>query len=141
MLHVEHGHVLVNDHLEEARIDAREHRGQLLPVQVITRSQSLQAGAKKDGGGQLVGHVKGIIADEGSVGELLSQKDDGGQIADEHGVGLAVGNQAEHAIFAWFNDAQRGQNNAWRGRIGRCGSCRTDGCHGVPITSISSKSQ
>ena len=42
MLHMEHGHMLMNRHLEPLRMRGLNKRGELLEVKIITGSQTLQ---------------------------------------------------------------------------------------------------
>ena len=44
VLHVEHGHVLVDDHFEKCGIDAGEQGAELIPIQIVRRDEALEAG-------------------------------------------------------------------------------------------------
>ncbi len=63
VLHVEHGHVLMDDGLEAGGVAAEEHRAELLPTQVVAGDHADEAGVGEDLGGEFVGDVEGVVAD------------------------------------------------------------------------------
>ena len=64
VLHVEHGHVLMDDALEAGGIEAGEEGGKLRPVEIVAGDHAEEAGVGEKIGGEFVGDVQGVIADE-----------------------------------------------------------------------------
>ena len=74
---------------KQRRVDAREHRGELFPVQVVAGHQPRAGRASEEElGGQLVGDVERVVADERQVRAFCAKEAEAGEVADEDGVGL-----------------------------------------------------
>ena len=70
VLHVEHGHVLMEDGFEFGGIEAAEQGRKLRPVEIVAGDDADEAappGVSEDSGGEFVGDVEGVVADEGEV--------------------------------------------------------------------------
>ena len=120
VLHVKHGHVLVEDGFEFRGIEAAEEGGELGPVEVVAGDDAREAGVGENFRGEFVGDVEGVVADEGKVRGVVLVVVDGAEAADEEGVGIAVGDLFEEAFFAGLDDAQGGEGDFYIGRAAAC---------------------
>ena len=91
MLHVKHRHVLMDDGFKTGRREALQHRGELLPVEIVAGDHAGDAVLFKNGGGYFIGDVQGVIRDEGNLRRVLLEEREAGKVADEDRIGLAIG--------------------------------------------------
>ena len=89
VLHVKHRHVLMDHHLEPLRRRGRDEGEQLLAVHVVRRGDPLDARTLKKLGRELVGDVERKIGDDRQA--LRPEKLQAAEVADEHAVGLLLG--------------------------------------------------
>lgn len=117
VIHVEHRHILVNDNFEAGGIEAVEHGGELRPVEVVGGGQACQAGAGEEVSGEFVGDVEGVIADQGEVRGFFLIEAEGGEVADQQGVGVGVEElgEAPPLFFAGLEDSERGEGDGEAG--------------------------
>ena len=104
MLHVKHGHVLVDRDLEPLRRRGLQQRLELREVQIVGGRDALQAELVHEiVRRQPVGDVERVIADAPVAGEE-------GQVvvvADQVAVGLAGAHLLENPLLARLEDARR----------------------------------
>ncbi len=118
MLRMEHGHVLVNDSFVNTGIGAIDHGGELAEIQVVAGDHAEDAHGAEYAGGELVGDVEGVISDEGEDGGLFLKEADGGEVAREDHVGLAIFDLLEEAFFVRLDDADGGEGEGDTGFAG-----------------------
>ena len=105
VLHVKHGHVLVDGDVEPRAGRGLEEGLELGDVEIVAGGDALEAVALQVvPGGERIGDVEGEVAAAavgGEVGEVVV-------VADEVAVGIAGTDLFENPFFAGFGDAGRG---------------------------------
>ena len=105
VLHVKHGHVLVNREVEPRAGCGLEERLELGDVEIVAGGDALEAVALEVvRGGEGIGDVEGEVtsfAVGGEVGEMVV-------VADQVAVGVAGADLFENPFFAGLGDAGRG---------------------------------
>lgn len=119
VFHVEHGHVLVDDLLEPCGGEPLEQGLELFPVEVVAGDLTGEALSVEEGGGEFVGDVEGIVADELDFGVVLFEVGEAGEVADEDDVGGVTGDLAHPTFFEGFGDADGGEADADGGFAGQ----------------------
>ncbi len=100
VLHVKHGHVLVERELEPGGRAAVEEVQYLLDVQVVTDGELLQAGGLQELGREGIGHVEREIARGAQAG--AGKEPDGPEVPDQDAVGMGPGDELEEPFLRGF---------------------------------------
>lgn len=116
MLHVEHRHLLVDDHFEPLRRHGRDQVQQLIAAQVIGSRDPLGAQVAKILHRQFVGGIEREVGHEGDL--LLSTKIHAGQVAGEDPVRLVPQDRRKQARFLRLLNPRRGQQDRRFGGMG-----------------------
>ncbi len=111
VFHMEHWHVLMDDAFKAGGIEAGEEGGKLGPIQVVAGNHAEEAMVGEEMGGEFVGDVEGVVADEGISGAASWKKRERGVGADQDRVGAAVGDLLEEAVLAGLDDAEGGEGD------------------------------
>ena len=96
----------MDHHLEPLRRRGRDEGEQLLAVHVVRRGDPLDTRTLKKLGRELVGDVERKIGDDRQA--LRSEKLQAAEVADEHAIGLLLGQQREDPQFVGLLDPRRG---------------------------------
>ena len=109
VLHVKHGHVLVDSDLEPFGRGGLQQGIELQDVEIVAGGEAFEVGLILEiFGGEAVGDVQGEIADAAGAGEKLQVI----VIADEIAIGIGGADLVENPLFAHFEDARRGDEDA-----------------------------
>lgn len=110
VLHVKHGHVLVEGDLEPGRVGGGEEGKDLLKVEVVGEGEGFELGfAFEEGGGEVVGDVEREVA--GEAEGAVFEEGEGTEVADEDAIGGGAFDELEEACFARFLDAGGGEED------------------------------
>ena len=105
MLHVKHGHVLVQGDFEPVGLGGSEHGVELICIQIVGGGEALEFPAFYEVlGGEVVGDVEGEISSEALVGEGVEVL----VVSGEEAVGTAVAELLDGPVFAGFEHTRWG---------------------------------
>src|SRR5262249_36551771 len=100
---------LMNNGFEPRRLNAPSEGGELLPVQIVTRRQALQALAEEEVRGEFICDVQREITDTTDLRILIPEQFKRREIANEHEVRVCSRDGGKNPLLAWLDDAQRGE--------------------------------